>query len=781
MSPGSSCRRVLSVVVAVLVFVLFAATGAGAQPTRAQPTDEPAVAEAEDAQFLALSIDTVGPTTVTTSSPSTVTVTGTVRNVGDRAVDEVAVRLQRAAPVTAADQLRTSLTFDQNVFDTVGEFETLTDKLDVGQSVPFSLSMPLRSPSGPSLDITAPGIYPMLVNVNGAPDYGQQARLDDARFLLPVVGVPRDPLALDPAAPTAAPIPPDTSNPLAVSVMWPLADRPRLAAGNPGSLDEKVRLVDDDLATSLASGGRLDGLVSALEFATGATVDTGGSLANSVCLAVDPDLLVTVSNMTRGYLVVDNPADPTGPSHDGTGADAAAAWLDRVRALASKLCVTAVPFAGTDLSAVAKIGDPLLATSAVSTPTDVVDTILGVTSRPDLTWPDSGVVDNGAAALLAGQGQNTALVAANAVAGDRPQDLVDVAVPGSPTGSIRAALFDPSSATALAALGDEPQTPSFTPRNQVYDLAEDSRTARLQDALGALTWQSLAPTPGRDRALTVVPPQGWTANADEAAAVLGTVSAMLRSGLATSRPWSVFLSRQVTAVPTTLSYPEAATADGAPASIRDGAAGQVGRIDSMMAALVDDPQNALTPARFTNPMREDLLRAMSTSDRRGALRTDAETAAAIRVGNVRTEVDGLLASVSIIAPGGVFTLASEQSPLLLVARNDLPIGITVRLAVDAPPAMEVDDIGPTLLPPRGSRSLQVPARVSDSEKMVVQLGLTTADGTVLGEPATVNVRSNAYGRALAIITAGAGVLLLLLAGRRLWHRFRGQPDPADEG
>ena len=34
----------------------------------------------------------------------------------------------------------------------------------------------------------------MLVNVNGTPDYGAPARLDDARFLLPVLGVPADPL-----------------------------------------------------------------------------------------------------------------------------------------------------------------------------------------------------------------------------------------------------------------------------------------------------------------------------------------------------------------------------------------------------------------------------------------------------------------------------------------------------------------------------------------------------------------------------------------------------------
>ena len=61
------------------------------------------------------------------------------------------------------------------------------------------------------------------------------------------------------------------------------------------------------------------------------------------------------------------------------------------------------------------------------------------------------------------------------------------------------------------------------------------------------------------------------------------------------------------------------------------------------------------------------------------------------------------------------------------------------------------------------------------------VSLTTPDGHALGEPTTVSVRSNAYGRALAILTGCAGALLLLLAGRRLWHRYRGEPDPADEG
>ena len=46
----------------------------------------------------------------------------------------------------------------------------------------------MRSATKHSLDIGAPGVYPLLVNVNGTPDYGEPARLDNARFLLPVVG-----------------------------------------------------------------------------------------------------------------------------------------------------------------------------------------------------------------------------------------------------------------------------------------------------------------------------------------------------------------------------------------------------------------------------------------------------------------------------------------------------------------------------------------------------------------------------------------------------------------
>src|ERR1700743_2139901 len=82
----------------------------------------------------------------------------------------------------------------------------------------------------------------------------------------------------------------------------------------------------------------------------------------SVCLAVDPDLLVTVNAMTAGYVVSDSPDGPAQqpgtPTHPGAGQAAAATWLNRARALAHRMCVAPLPYAPADLEGVPRIGDP---------------------------------------------------------------------------------------------------------------------------------------------------------------------------------------------------------------------------------------------------------------------------------------------------------------------------------------------------------------------------------------------------------------------------------------
>lgn len=83
------------------------------------------------------------------------------------------------------------------------------------------------------------------------------------------------------------------------------------------------------------------------------------------------------------------------------------------------------------------------------------------------------------------------------------------------------------------------------------------------------------------------------------------------------------------------------------------------------------------------------------------------------------------------------------------------------------------------IPPKGTRQIQLPTEARSSSSMTVTIALVTSSGVAMGSPIELSVHSNAYGKALFIITICAGVLLVLLAGRRLWHRFRGQPDPAD--
>ena len=240
--------------------------------------------------FLQVRIERVTPEVVTTTSEPVVTVTGTVLNVGDRPVRDVMVRLEHAAAVTSSAGLRTNLGGENDQFEPVADFTTLSAELQRGQNVPFTLAVPLRSAEVPSLGVEQPGVYPLLVNANGTPDYGAPARLDDARFLLPVIGVPPEPAADSSTDELADVVPPDTSKPVRLTMMWPLGDRPRLAAGAPGGTTP-VRLIDDELAGSLATGGRLDILLSAVDFATSPSVDPGGQVRSALCLAVDPDLL----------------------------------------------------------------------------------------------------------------------------------------------------------------------------------------------------------------------------------------------------------------------------------------------------------------------------------------------------------------------------------------------------------------------------------------------------------------------------------------------------------
>jgi len=724
--------------------------------------------------FVRVRIDQVTPDVVTTSSQPVVTVSGVVTNVGDRPVRDVMVRLEHAAAVTGSAGLRTSLDGNTDGYQPAADFLTVSPELRRGQEVGFTLSAPLRSLDAPSLRVDEPGIYPLLVNVNGTPDYGTPARLDNARFLLPVIGVPPDR-----ADDFGSAVAPDTSKPVLITMLWPLADRPRLAPGVPGGT-VPVRLVDDDLATSLAAGGRLDILLSAAEFATSHDVDPGGAVNRALCLAVDPDLLVTVNAMTDGYVVSNSPDGPAQqpgtPTHPGTGQVAATDWLNRLRALAHRTCVAPLPYAQADLGALQRVNDPGLSAIATTAVAGILDRILDVPSTRGATLLPDGPLTDRAVTLLSNGDSTVAIAAADLSAqgstGEAPAS-VDTA-PRRLSPQVVVAPFDPAVGAALAGAGTSPAAPTYLDSSLTVRLTHDSETARRQDALGSMFWHPLQHD-AAPRTQLLVPPATWNLRAEDAQGILTALATSIHSGLAVPRPLPALLAEAASRA-----QPQEPAGDLPSARGRfgddviAGIAGQVGRLWGLTSALTTDERTGLTGVQYTAPLREDMLRALSQSeppDTRNGL-------AQQRLAVVGTTINDLFGAVTIVNPGGSYTLATEHSPLPLALHNGLAVPIRVRLQVDAPPGMRATDLGVIELPP-GYLPLRVPIEVHFTQRVAIDVTLRTPEGLRLGDPVRLSVHSNAYGKVLFAITMSAAAVLVLLAGRRLWHRFRGQPDRAD--
>ncbi|GAA1483113.1 hypothetical protein GCM10009624_35530 [Gordonia sinesedis] len=653
----------------------------------------------------------------------------------------------------------------------------------------------------------------------------------------------------------------DTSAPSSMTLLWPVAAPPQLAPGVLGGRTEPVRLISEDLSRSLASGrlrsvldplrevvgdpgpsegssgsgspgggssgsgsnesddgyGPSDGTgsgsspgarsgASAAPGSSGPAVPQQGSdLARSLCLAVDPDLLVTVHAMSLGYVVSTDPTDPTSPTVPGTGQGAAADWLDELRRIAGRMCVVALPFAQADLAGLARIGVPGLVDAALKSPADVVDTLLGVTSVRGLVIPAVGAVDDTGAALLRSADLPRMVTAASTV---RPAGPT-VGSGAYRIGSLTAQTFEQPVTAALAALGTSPDTPVLTPPDQVVDLSDESPVSRRQAAVGALAFGSIgagrdpatspgttdggesdgtpaAPLPVVGRSQLVMPSTYWSPTPEDATALLTTATVLLGAKATRPTPLPDLIGR-MSANPgrgDLVDPPGIGPIAGRLPALSDVDAAAI-RTQAelswqLQGALVRSADVDSSPERYMAPLREDLMRSIRTPDELGAptrsrlLRDRATTVSA-----VTSTLDRMRDAVRILDPGGRYTLASERSPLLLVVRNDLSLPVRVRINTTAPNDLEVGDIGGVEIPARGTRQIQLPTRAQSSEAITLTIAMDTVTGVTLGSPIKLSVHSNAYGKPLFIITLCAGVALVLLTARRLWHRFRGEPDPAD--
>ncbi|MGB3442853.1 MAG: DUF6049 family protein [Actinophytocola sp.] len=696
-----------------------------AEPASAQPIGQPLPPAGGEQSRMELMVDGLTPRVVTAATQE-VTVTGKVTNIGDRRIEDVRVRLQRGEAIDSDRALRDLQ--NQTTDNAVGDFRNVSESLQPGDSADISVTIPVRG-EGRTLDLDEPGVYPLLVNVNGTPDYSDPARLAAVSFPLPVLSVPGGSKA------NPKPSPPE------VTILWPLLDeRPRALSVT----DNSVLLADDELAESLAAGGRLFNLVNSVGTATA----TNPQLLRSVCFAVDPDLLETVSKMTEGYRV----RTTNGQLVEGKGAQAAADWLTRVQDLTKGHCVVSVPYSDADLSALSRAGAADLIQLAVPSSTAITARLLSVQPIKDVYWPAGGSFDQNTLVSLSAGGQATILADPahlQRVEGRAPYSI-DAAQTANP---VRALPVDSLVSDALA-----------RPNSSRAPIGGNTGVS-VQSGLAALTYRAAFDERVGGQVL-VTPPRRWLASNSELARFLSIAGQLFDEGFTTPMSLDQAVAAPDGGTAESLSYTAQDSAQEIPTQVTS----DVMRINAtkrdMLDSMAEDNTTQVDPNQLLTPLQYGLLRGVSTAWRG---RSDD---ALNTVGFVEDQLDALRDLVVVNNPGRPYSLASGDSPIPIKIDNKLPVAIVVRITLSPVPGLRPEPIRDIRVPARASSSQYIQADVSRSGRFTVDVRLSTPGGTPLGETVRLELNSTSYGIISVAVTGTAGAVLVLLVGVRIFRRVR---------
>jgi hypothetical protein len=513
-------------------------------------------------------------------------------------------------------------------------------------------------------------------------------------------------------------------------------------------------LADDSLATSFAPGGRLAGLVDALDRAA----PLGSPAAASVCLVVDADLLETAADMSGGYQV----RTPDG-DRPGAGAAAAGAWLASVRDAARGRCVLALPYADADLLATSRGNMSDLTTAARTLGEQRTADLLGVPPVAGATVPAEGLVDERSLADLAGGGARSVVVDGATLAG------------GVPPGAV-GRFADEGGTTPLTAVTDPLGGQALAPR----PVASDGSTSpagtatglATQDALGVLTLRALAAghEPATPTTTVLAPPTGWSVDQAEAEALLSGISDLAGRGLVSPVDAGTLLA---TGAARGATVPSVALGSGDRTAVSDQSPAVLDEIRGvrddqrdLLAASRQDHTGAPTPSQFVEPLTGALLRSLSAAGRGDpALQRAAAD-------DVAAQMRDLRAKVHVVQPAGSYALGSSEAPLLLTVENQLPVAVDVTVALEPTPGVRVSPVPVRRVPAFGSVQFQVALDVGRSGQFTVDATARTPGGDPLGPTSRLLLRSTAYGTITVWLTASAAVVLVTLASLRVARRVR---------
>lgn len=740
-----------------------------------------------------ITIDELTPQIVNGDSDNQITIQGTLRNVGKLPVNDIQLRIQRGDAVRFGNQLRHVLVEDEINYDTPLPFHSVDKTLKPGEETEYTLTAKISGKGSNSLNINAPGAYPILVNVNGRVNDSDPARLHDARTLLAIHQMPR-------AAGKGTPGRDDaTKAPRPFTLLWPIADIPREAAYY--SFSSSLVLRDRELEESLGKGGRLRMLLN-----SAATLMADPTLRKSMCLAVDPDLIRTINRMSYGYRVLADPTKPTGDSTPGKNSNRASSWLEELREVADGKCLIALPWSGASLGSAAAAKHPQPIATLMEDSRRFVSTVLGTPVTNNIIWPTTGMVTR---ADLKAADHNQFILAGNAfltkgVASNGNRTVKDPLRNRRPRHGIRVLMdgkdytglpFDTTLATALASTGDYPENTVFSMPDSRYVMAADSTEARMQDAVTTLLWK-LSTSMRRESARTnsygnmpllVAPPQRWTATAENMEEFVAALKYVAEQKLivpttlddaikaANNQP---FVGRINTKQLATLPTPKPALD-----TIKEGIKGILSHEDLYAPAETEAPDNFLFKRG-----RYNIYRASSTGP------TGASPQLALTTEGLLTLVDpasnkypdsyarsivaaaeSITEAVSLVTPGNIYTLASTDSALVLVARNQLPLPVNAVISATDEQGQPVSSPQKVVIPAHSSINVHLPVQLPGGEPVPIKLSMRSPDGQLLGEDISMEVRASKVTPAIGAIFFAAALLLLLAIGKQVLPLIRKRP------
>jgi hypothetical protein len=680
-----------------------------------------AAAQPGGASQVTVAITSVSPTVARPGQ--TVTVSGTLTNTSAARLSGLSVQLRSSgSPLPSRNELQEyadgDLRDDQNVSGAVTD---LTRALAPRATVSWSVALHVSQ-----VPMTSFGVYPLAA----------QAQDSDGNSL----AVNRTFLPFWPG--TKA----DDPQQQQIAWVWPLIDQPRqsMCAGN---------LVDNGLAGSVATGGRLSGLLQ-----------TGAQYTSSAHLtwAIDPALLANAATMTKPYVV----NGCGGSLQHGTqfaASKAASNWLTELKSATTGQPMFVTPYSDADIAALTKFDLNSDLTRAYATGRSVAGQILGRNFSPaasdnlnlnGMAWPADGIANYSVLENLAASDGISSVVLDNTTMPPSPQ--VDY------TASAQTTTPDGEGAALNVLLSDDKITGIIGSANAASSKATAFSVAQRFLAETAMI---AAEQPNLGRSIVVAPPRRWDPPSGLASQLLAeTVNA----------PWlrSVSLS-QLTAE----KHPAGQVSRQAPAStsheeLNRSQLGQVRQLDQQVG-LLQSIQIPLNPDHTL----ENGVAAVESSAWRGTARPRGEALAGQIAGYLQRQ-EGKL---EIIGQAHI-TLAGLKGPVPVSIYNGLGYNVQVRLEVDASGGVKAQNQSRIVIVPAGQQQTKkVEVSASTVGSTTLTLRLLTPKGAPLPGETVVTIQATHYGTLALVIIGGAlGILILTLGTRALRRGRKRLPQDAQQ-